>query len=87
MNIDFDPTHNTTSTNYPHEVHNADGTLVVASVQDSGLQAQDAGGANVVWAPGEAYEGGLGGDVNVPQVVDGGLVERRRVAERRKVGR
>ena len=50
--------------------------LVVLAVQDTGLQSQDVGGANVVWAPGEAYDGGMGGDVNVPEVVHGGAVEQ-----------
>ena len=73
INFDFDPASNTTSSNEPHEQHDADGTLVVPTVQDTGLQSQDASGANVVWTLGEAYDGGKGGDVNVPEVVNGGV--------------
>ena len=54
--------------------------MMVPVVQDTGLQSQDVGGANVVWAPGESYDGGLGGQVNIPEVVNGGVLgqERRR---------
>lgn len=79
INFDFDPASNTTSSNEPHEQHDADGTLVVPSVQDTGLQSQDASGANVVWTLGEAYDGGKGGDVNVPEVVNGGIAGQERM--------
>lgn len=49
---------------------------MLVEVQDTGLQSQDVGGANVVWTAGEAYGGGTGGEVNVPVVVKGGFMEQ-----------
>ena len=75
-NDDFTPQTNQTSVNYPHEFHDSNGELLVPVVQDDGLQAQDSGGANVDWSVGEVYDGGVGGDINVPTVVNDGVVDQ-----------
>ena len=83
-NDDFSPQTNQTAVNYPHQYHDPQtDELVVPVVQDNGLQAQDSGAANVDWSPGETYDGGLGGDINVPTAVNGAPVEQTKRMRRR----